>query len=57
MDENKGINVVMKEIARYGSLKVSFDKEINFKKKEERGLNGEVQYDKIKHFFKGDRSS
>lgn len=48
MDENKAVNVVMKEIARYGSLKVSFDKEINFKKeKEERGLNGEVQFDKI----------
>lgn len=54
MDEKKAVNLVIKEITRYASLKVSFDKEINFEKeKEEKGPNGEKQFKKMTHFFKG----
>lgn len=31
-DEKRAVDVVMKEIRAYGSLKVSFDKEINFRR-------------------------
>ena len=40
MDKKKAVDVVMKEIERYCSLKVSFDKEINFKK--EKGKKGQT---------------
>ena len=33
IDVKKAVNVVMKDIARYGSLKISFDKEIGFVRK------------------------
>ena len=38
MDEKNAVDVVMAEIGRYGSLKVSFDKEINFEKEKEKAV-------------------
>ena len=53
-DEDRAVAIVEKEIERYGSLKISFDKEINFRReKKDRAPDGEVLYDKMKHYFKG----
>lgn len=50
MDEKRAVDVVKQEIKAYGSLKISFDKEINFQREGQRGSNGEIS---MKHFFKG----
>lgn len=52
-DENRAIDVVIKEIKAYGSLKISFDKDINFQREGPRGPTGEITTERMTHFFKG----
>lgn len=53
-DENRAVEKVASEVAKFGSMKVAFHKTINFKREEaEKGPEGEVLYDRMKHFFKG----
>ena len=53
MDEKRAVDVVMREIKTYGSIKISFDKEINFQRDGEKGPNGEINLERMTHFFKG----
>lgn len=51
-EEKRVVDLVAKEAAKRGLMKISFKKEIKFQReKAERGPNGEIQYEKMKHFF------
>lgn len=51
-EEKRVVDLVAKEMAKLGAIKVSFKKAIRFKReKAEWGPNGEILYEEMMHFF------